>query len=71
MASISKTVGYLRVSIIDQDLDKNKAEVLRLVNDKHLGSGYVVFVAERASRKKPWRERRIAEIMDDLVDTRA
>ena len=30
MASISKTIGYLRVSTIDQDLDKNKAEILRL-----------------------------------------
>ena len=61
-------IGYLRVSTIDQDLDKNKAEILRLVNDKHLGSGHVVFVEEKASGKKPWRERRIAEIMDDLVE---
>ena len=68
MASISKTVGYLRVSAIDQDLDKNNAEILRLVHDKHLGSGHVVFVEEKASGKKPWRERRIAEIMDDLVE---
>ncbi len=57
----------MRVSTIDQDLDKNKAEILRLVHDKHLGSGHVVFVEEKASGKKPWRERRIAEIMDDLV----
>ena len=68
MASISKTIGYLRVSTVDQDLDKNKAEILRLVHDKHLGSGHVVFVEERASGKKPWRERRIAGIMDDLVE---
>ena len=45
----------------------DKAEILRLVHDKHLGSGHVVFVEEKASGKKPWRERRIAEIMDDLV----
>ena len=68
MASISKTIGYLRVSTVDQDLDKNKAEILRLVHDKHLGSGHVVFVEERASGKKPWRERRIAGIMEDLVE---
>ena len=53
MASISKSIGYLRVSTIDQNLDKNKAEILRLVNDKHLGSGHVVFVEEKASGKKP------------------
>ena len=68
MDSISKTIGYLRVSTVDQDLDKNKAEILRLVHDKHLGSGHVFFVEEKASGKKPWRERRIAEIMDDLVE---
>ena len=68
MASISKTIGYLRVSTVDQDLDKNKAEILRLVHDKHLGSGHVVFVEEKASGKKPWRERRLAGIMDDLVE---
>ena len=66
MASISKTVGYLRVSTVDQDLDKNKAEILRLVHDKHLGTGHVEFVEEKASGKKPWRERRIAKIMEDL-----
>ena len=37
----------MRVSTIDQDLDKNKVEILRLVHDKHLGSGHVVFVEER------------------------
>ena len=58
----------MRVSTIDQDLDKNKAEILRLVHDKHLGSGHIVFVEERASGKKPWRERRIAGIMEDLVE---
>lgn len=32
-----KTIAYLRVSIIDQDIEKNKADILRLANDKDLG----------------------------------
>ena len=68
MAKTGKIIGYLRVSTSDQNTDKDKAEILRLVHDKHLGSGHVVFVEEKASGKKPWRERRIAEIMDDLIE---
>ena len=66
MVSQGKTIGYLRVSTGDQDLEKNKAAILRLVNDKQLGSGHVSFVKETASGKKPWRERRIAAVMGSL-----
>ncbi len=31
---MGKTIGYLRVSTIEQDLNKNKAEILALANDK-------------------------------------
>ena len=31
----AKTVAYLRVSTIDQDLEKNKADILKLANDKN------------------------------------
>lgn len=60
------TIGYLRVSTADQDIEKNKADILRLAHDKQLGP--VVFVEEKASGKKPWRERRIAQIMEDLTE---
>jgi Tfp pilus assembly protein PilN len=33
----SKTTAYLRVSTIDQDIDKNKAAILALANSKVLG----------------------------------
>ena len=53
MASISKTVGYLRVSTVDQDLDKNKAEILRLVHDHDPGCATSPAVEGGACRA-PW-----------------
>ena len=32
-----KTIGYLRVSTADQDLEKNKHEILELANNKDFG----------------------------------
>lgn len=43
----SKTIAYLRVSTNDQDLEKNKAEILHLANEKGLGK--VHWVEETAS----------------------
>jgi DNA invertase Pin-like site-specific DNA recombinase len=59
-----KTIGYLRVSTIDQDLEKNKADILFLANNKDLGK--VVFVEEKASGKISWRKRKIASVLEDL-----
>ena len=61
-----KTIAYLRVSTIDQDTGKNKNEILRLANDKDFGK--VVFIEEKASGKKSWKERKIKKIIDDLSD---
>ena len=59
-----KTIGYLRVSTIDQDTDKNKAEILSLANDKKFG--HVKFIEEKVSGKKNWKERKIKGIIDEL-----
>jgi len=59
-----KTIGYLRVSTIDQDLEKNKADILFLANNKDLGK--VIFVEEKVSGKVPWRKRKIAPVLEDL-----
>src|SRR5436305_5746508 len=58
-----KTTAYLRVSTIDQDLEKNKAAILELANSKHLG--HVEFVEEKISGKVPWRQRKIAAILEE------
>jgi len=58
----AKTIGYLRVSTIDQDIAKNKADILTLANSKNLGK--VHFSEEKVSGKVPWRKRKIAEILE-------
>ena len=62
----NKTIGYLRVSTADQDLDKNKADILHLANEKKLGT--VQWVKEQASGKINWRKRRIAQVIDSLKE---
>ncbi len=59
-----KTVAYLRVSTIDQDIEKNKAAILALSNEKDLGK--VHFVEETISGKVSWRNRKIFEILNEL-----
>ena len=58
----TKTIAYLRVSTIDQDIEKNKAAILALANHKVLG--HVRFIEEKVSGKVSWRKRKIAEILD-------
>jgi DNA invertase Pin-like site-specific DNA recombinase len=60
----SRTMAYIRVSTSNQDTKKNKADILMMANDKHLGR--VIFVEEKASGKKSWKERKIKDIIDDL-----
>jgi DNA invertase Pin-like site-specific DNA recombinase len=59
-----KTVAYLRVSTDGQDLEKNKADILHLANDKNLGK--VEWVEEKVSGKLSWKERKIKTVIDDL-----
>ncbi|CAK0745701.1 putative DNA-invertase from lambdoid prophage Rac [uncultured Gammaproteobacteria bacterium] len=59
-----KTVAYLRVSTLDQDIGKNKTDILYFANHHDLGK--VDFVEEIASGRKPWRERQIAQVLEDL-----
>lgn len=60
----STTVAYLRVSTVDQDIEKNKTDILRLANNKALGT--VRFVEEKVSGKVSWKKRKISEIIGEL-----
>lgn len=60
----SKTIGYLRVSTGDQELEKNKSDILHLAN--HLNLGKVNFVEEIVSGKVSWKKRKIAEIIEEF-----
>lgn len=59
-----KTTAYLRVSKVEQDTEKNKADILKLANDRSFGK--VHFVEEKVSGGKPWKERKIKGIVDEL-----
>lgn len=59
-----RTIAYLRVSTIDQNLEKNKADILHLANDKDLGK--LEFFEEKVSGKIPRRFRNIRPILEDL-----
>jgi DNA invertase Pin-like site-specific DNA recombinase len=60
------TFAYLRVSKIDQDLDKNKMDILRLAHEKRLGQ--VEFVEEKVSGKVSWRKRQIATVLEQAQE---
>ncbi len=59
-----RTIGYLRVSTSDQDLEKNKADILAFANERRLGN--VDWVEEKVPGMKSWRNREIARAVDPL-----
>jgi DNA invertase Pin-like site-specific DNA recombinase len=63
-ASERKVIGYLRVSTQDQDLEKNKADILAFANERKLGN--VDWVEEKVSGVKTWRKRQIANAVESL-----
>ena len=64
VAIMNKTIGYLRVSTVEQDLDKNKADILRLANDMKLVP--VEWVEEKVSGTKDWKKRKLGEVFNTL-----
>ncbi len=60
-----KTIAYLRVSSTDQDLEKDKASILHLANEKDMGK--VTFVEEKVSGSVSWKKRKIADIIEELT----
>jgi DNA invertase Pin-like site-specific DNA recombinase len=56
------TYAYLRVSKEDQDLEKNKMDILKLAHEQKLGQ--VEFVEEKVSGKVSWRKRKIAQVLE-------
>jgi DNA invertase Pin-like site-specific DNA recombinase len=58
-----QTFAYLRVSKVDQDLEKNKMDILKLAHEQRLGQ--VEFIEEKVSGKVSWRKRQIAQVLDN------
>ncbi len=61
---MSRTIGYIRVSTAEQDVEKNKNDVLRLANNLKLGT--VEWVEEKVSGTKNWRERELGKVLSEL-----
>ena len=59
-----KTIAYLRVSTVEQNIEKNKADILSFANTQNLGR--VDFIEEQASGKMSWRKRKIAKVLEAL-----
>mgnify|MGYP001244628195 FL=1 len=62
----SRNIAYLRVSTQDQDTEKNKNDILKFANDRVFGT--VEFVEEKTSGTKPWKDRKVKQIIDELGD---
>jgi len=58
------TIGYLRVSTTDQNLEKNKADILAFANDHKLGN--VEWIEERVSGCRDWKQREIGRVIETL-----
>ncbi len=63
---MAKNIAYFRVSTQEQDIEKNKDQILRFANEKNLGR--VDFVEEKVSGRIPWRKRKIASVLDGLAE---
>lgn len=61
---MGRTIGYLRVSTVEQDLEKNKADILLLANEKRLG--HVEWVEEKISGVKDWKNRELGAVFSTL-----
>ena len=58
------TYGYLRVSTIDQNTEKNKFDVLKFANEKKLGN--VEFVEEQISGKSNFKNRQLGILLEKM-----
>jgi DNA invertase Pin-like site-specific DNA recombinase len=61
----NQIIAYLRVSTADQDLEKNRANILKFVNDRKWGL-HVHFVEEKISGMKSWKKRKLYEAVNSM-----
>lgn len=59
------TIGFIRVSTLDQDTEKNKLDILQFANHKKLG--HVEFVEEKVSGTKDYRKRKLGALLDTMT----
>ena len=60
------TKGYIRVSKLDQDTEKNKLDILKFANENKLGN--VEFTEEHVTGKKHFRFRLLGRLLNDMQE---
>ena len=58
------TKGFIRVSTVDQDTEKNKLDILQFANRMQLGN--VEFVEEKVSGTKDYKKRKLGTLLDSM-----
>ena len=58
------TIGFIRVSTLDQDTEKNKIDILQFANTHRLGN--VEFVEEHISGKIDYKKRKLGALLDSM-----
>ena len=58
------TIGFIRVSTLDQDTEKNKIDILQFANRMQLGN--VSFVEEKVSGTKDYKKRKLGALLKEL-----
>ena len=59
------TIGFLRVSTLLQDTEKNKLDILQFANNKKLGN--VEFVEETVSGTKDYKKRKLGALLERMT----
>ena len=59
------TKGFIRVSTLDQDTEKNKLDILQFANSRKLGN--VEFVEEKVSGTKDYKKRKLGALLDSMT----
>lgn len=58
------TKGFIRVSTLDQDTEKNKLDILQFANTHKLGN--VEFIEEHCSGRISYKERKLGTLLDSM-----
>ncbi|GAH09090.1 unnamed protein product, partial [marine sediment metagenome] len=65
MKKQAKVVGYLRVSTLDQNTDKNELAVLKFANAR--GYSQVEFISEQVSGMTSWKRRKLYDVVEHMT----
>lgn len=63
--SKNKVIGYIRVSTVDQDTEKNEAAILKFANNRNFGK--VEIISEKVSGMKSWKKRKLFYVVQSLT----